>query len=69
VSVLFRSVFDSSGPMIGGLAVFGAALLCVFVTYLGVAMTTALFHRDRAHRAIALEIFRDLLALFKRSSR
>jgi hypothetical protein len=69
VSFLLRSVLDSSRPMIGGLAVFGAAVLGVFVTYLGVAMTIALFHRDRARRAVALEIFRDLLALFTRSSR
>jgi hypothetical protein len=69
VSVLSRTVLDCSGPAVGRLAVFGAALLGVLVIYLGVAMTAALFHRDRARRAIALEIFRDLLTLFKRSPR
>jgi hypothetical protein len=69
VSLLLRSVLDSSGPAVGRLVIFGAVLLGVLVIYLGVAMTTALFHRDRAHRVVALEIFRDLLALFTRGSR
>jgi hypothetical protein len=51
------------------LAVFGAVLLGVFIIYLGTAMATALFHRDRARRLLALEIFRDLLDVISRRSR
>jgi purine-cytosine permease-like protein len=69
VSALLRSVLDSSGSTAVRFAVFGAALLGVLVIYLGVAMATALFHRDRAHRAVAHEIFRDLLALLVRRPR
>jgi hypothetical protein len=51
------------------LAVFGGVVLGVFIVYLGTAMATALFHRDRARRLIALEIFRDLLDIISRRSR
>jgi hypothetical protein len=51
------------------LAVFGAVVLGVFIVYLGTAMATALFHRDRARRLLALEIFRDLLDVISRRSR
>ena len=64
---LFRSLPDSINA--GGLAASGAGLLSVFVFYLGTAMATALFHRDRSRRLIALEIFRDLLGLFGRRPR
>ena len=58
MSALFLYLEDAPGPQLGGLSVVGAALLGVFVVFLGTAMATALFHRDRAHQLIALETFR-----------
>jgi hypothetical protein len=69
VSPLFRYLLDSPGPMPGDLALFGAGLLGVLIVYLGVAMATALLHRDRSRRLMALAIFRDLLGVFSRRQR
>jgi hypothetical protein len=55
--------------MPGDLALFGAGLLGVLIVYLGVAMATALLHRDRSRRLMALAIFRDLLGVFSRRQR
>jgi hypothetical protein len=67
VSSLFRTWLGSLNAE--DVAVFGAGLLGVLVVYLGMAMSTALFHHDRSRRLIALEIFRDLLSVLSRRPR
>jgi hypothetical protein len=67
VPSLFRLWLGSVNA--GELAAFGAGLLGVLVVYLGAAMATALFHRDRSRQLIALEIFRELLSVLSRRPR
>ena len=45
------------------------AVVAVFVLYIGVAMTAALWSRDPVRAKIGYRIFRDLLSLFRRGRR
>jgi hypothetical protein len=54
------------GPTVRWLAIFFAAVVAVFVLYVGVALRAVLSATDEEQRKVRLEVFKDLLGLFRR---
>jgi hypothetical protein len=54
------------GPSASWIAIFCAAVMAVFVLYVGVAIWATLRAPDDAQRQVCYQIFRDLLDLFRR---
>jgi hypothetical protein len=62
---LFRTLADL-GPGASWIATFCAAVVAVFVMYIGIAIWATLRASDPDERKIRYQIFRDLLDLFRR---
>jgi hypothetical protein len=56
------------GPMATWFAMFLAAIVAVFVLYVGIALRAVLCARDEAQRQVRYQVFRDLLDLFNRGN-
>jgi predicted small integral membrane protein len=54
------------GPMAVWIMIFLAAIVAVFVLYIGIAMWAALRARDPEQRQVSYQVFRDLRDLFLR---
>ena len=57
------------GPTAARAAVFSAAVIAVFVVYVGIAMVVVLRTDDVRKAEIRYRVFRDLLRLFRRRGR
>ena len=57
------------GPGVTWVFVFIAALIAVFVLYIGIALVAALFAHDIGQQEVRRKILRDLLDLFRRGRR
>lgn len=57
------------GPVATWLAIFFAAVIGVFVLYVGIALHAVLHASDEPQRQVRYQIFRDLLNLFDRRKR
>ena len=53
------------GPLATWVALFLAAIIAVFVVYVGIALRAVLRAPDREQREIRYRVFRDLLDLFR----
>lgn len=65
---LFR-LMAALGPQFIWVFIFIAAIVVVFVLYVGVALWATLRAKDAEQRKVRYQIFRDLLDLFRRGSR
>jgi hypothetical protein len=54
------------GPVATWLAIFFAAVIAVFVLYIGIALHVVLHTPDEPQQQVRYQIFRDLLSLFDR---
>jgi hypothetical protein len=54
------------GPGVSWFLVYFAAVLAVFVIYIGIALVATLSATDEQQQRVRHEVFRDLLALFRR---
>lgn len=54
------------GPLATWFAIFLAAVIAVFVLYVGIALRAVLRAPDEAQRQVRYQVFRDLLDLFRR---
>jgi hypothetical protein len=55
-----------AGPTVSWIIFFIAAIVAVFVVYIGIAMWAIIRARDPEERKIRYEVFRDLLRAFFR---
>jgi hypothetical protein len=53
------------GPGIIWVLIFIAAVIAVFVLYVGIALVAALFAKDPGQQKVRRKILRDLLRLFR----
>jgi hypothetical protein len=53
------------GPAVTLFAIFFAAVITVFVVYVGIALRAVLRATDQEQRQVLYEVFRDLLDLFR----
>lgn len=65
----FFRLMAALGPQMTWVLYFIAAIVAVFVLYIGIAIRATLRSRDPGEREIRYQIFRDLLDLFRRGSR
>lgn len=65
----FFRLMAALGPQMIWVFIFIAAIVAVFVLYIGIAIRATLRARDPGEREIRYQIFRDLLDLFRRGSR
>jgi hypothetical protein len=65
LDTLLRALVDL-GPSVIWVAKFCAAVVAVFVLYVGIAIWAAIRARDLSSQVIRYQIFRDLLDLFRR---
>ena len=61
-------VIAEVGPGAAWLMVFFAAVIAVFVMYVGIALFATLCAGDEQQRNIRYRLFRDLLSLFRRGN-
>jgi hypothetical protein len=59
-------VIAEVGPGAAWIMVFCAAMIAVFVLYIGIALFATLRAGDEEQRKIRFELFRELLRLFRR---
>jgi hypothetical protein len=64
LDVLLRTLTEL-GPVATWLVIFFAAVVAVFVLYLGIALRAVLHAADPEQREIRYKVFRDLLDLFR----
>jgi hypothetical protein len=64
LDVLLR-VSTELGPAAIWLSMFVAAIIAVFVLYLGIALRAVLRATDQEQREVRYQVFRDLLDLFR----
>lgn len=57
------------GPGVVWVFIFIAAVVAVFVLYIGIALWATLRARDSEQRQVRYQIFHDLLDLFRRRGR
>jgi hypothetical protein len=57
------------GPVANWIAIFIAAVIAVFVLYLGIALHAVLRASDKEQREVRYQVFRDLLHWFDRGRR
>ena len=57
------------GPSATWIAKFCAAVVAVFVLYVGIAIWATIVTRDPEQRNVRYQVFRDLLELFRRRRR
>lgn len=65
LDVLLRLLAEL-GPAAMWLAIFIAAVVAIFVLYLGIALFAVLRATDPDQRKVRYRVFRDLLNLFRR---
>jgi hypothetical protein len=65
LEMLLRTLAEL-GPTARWLAIFFAAVVAVFVLYVGIALHAVLSATDAEQRKVRYEVFKDLLGLFKR---
>ena len=65
LEMLLRTLAEL-GPTARWLAIFFAAVVVVFVLYVGIALHAVLSATDAEQRKVRYEVFKDLLGLFKR---
>ena len=53
------------GPMATWFLIFIAAVVAVFVVYVGIALCAVLRAQDHDQRQVRYKVFRDLLGLFR----
>ncbi|GAA4197184.1 hypothetical protein GCM10022252_45730 [Streptosporangium oxazolinicum] len=56
-------------PAVGWIGIFVAAVVAMFVLYVGIAMVATLVTRDQKRIRVRYQVFRELLCLFHRSRR
>jgi hypothetical protein len=64
LDVLLRSLAEL-GPVATWFALYVAAIVAVFVLYVGIALRAVLRATDTEQREIRYQVFRDLLSLFR----
>lgn len=57
------------GPGVVWVFIFIAAVIAVFVVYVGIALWAVLCAKDTDQRKACYQVFRDLLGLFSRGKR
>jgi hypothetical protein len=65
MDVLLRESAEAS-PQVTWAVIFFAAIVAVFVVYIGIAMWATLHARDPDQRQVRYQVFRDLRDLFLR---
>jgi hypothetical protein len=65
LEMLLRTLAEL-GPTARWLAIFFAAVVAVFVLYVGIALHAVVSATDAEQRKVRYEVFKDLLGLFKR---
>jgi len=65
MEVVLRQLVEM-GPVAGWVLVFAAAVVAVFVLYVGVAMVATLATRTPRKTKVRYQVFTDLLDLFRR---
>jgi hypothetical protein len=65
LDMLLRTLAEL-GPTARWLAIFFAAVVAVFVLYVGIALHAVLSATDEEQRKVRYEVFKELLGLFKR---
>lgn len=65
----FLRLLAEIGPQVIWVFVFIAAIVAVFVVYVGIALWATLRARDPEQRQVRYQIFHDLLDLFRRGRR
>ena len=61
MQALLLRLVDASGPAADRILIFLAAMVAIFVLYLGIAMRAVLRVPDQDQRQVRYQIFRDLL--------
>jgi hypothetical protein len=64
----FLRLMAALGPQVVWVFIFIAAIVAVFVLYIGIAIWATLRAPDSEQREVRYQIFRDLLDLFRRGS-
>ena len=57
------------GPQVIWVCIFIAAMVAVFILYVGIALWVTLCAKDPRRQKISYQVFRDLLDLFHRGRR
>lgn len=65
LEMLLRTLAEL-GPTARWLAIFFAAVVAVFMLYVGIALHAVLSATDAEQRKVRYEVFKDLLGLFRR---
>ena len=65
----FLRVMAEIGPQVAWVFIFIAAMMAVFVLYVGIALWVTLRAKDPRQQKISYQVFRDLLDLFRRGRR
>jgi hypothetical protein len=65
LEMLLRTLAEL-GPTARWLAIFFAAVVAVFVVYVGIALHAVLSATDAEQRKVRYEVFKDLLGLYRR---
>ena len=68
LEALFRLTAEL-GPMAMVFGFITAAVVVVFVVYVGIALHAVLHAPDQEQREVRYQVFRDLVDLFRRGSR
>ena len=61
MQALLLRLVDASGPAADWILIFLAAIVAIFVLYVGIAMRAVLRAPDQGQRQVRYQIFRDLL--------
>jgi len=61
VQALLLRLVDASSPAADWILIFLAAIVAIFVLYVGIAMRAVLRAPDQDQRQVRYEVFRDLL--------
>lgn len=61
MQALLLRLVDASGPPADWILIFVAAIVAIFVVYVGIAMRAVLRAPDQDQRQVRYQVFRDLL--------
>jgi hypothetical protein len=65
----FLRLMAEVGPQVTWVSIFIAAVVAVFVLYVGIALWVTLHAKDPRKQKISYQVFHDLLDLFRRGRR
>ena len=65
----FLRLMAEISPQVTWVFIFTAAIVVVFVLYIGIALWVTLRTKDPKQQKISYQVFRDLLELFRRGRR